>query len=176
MPTNKHVIALDPGERTGWASARMGPDQIEITGYGTLPRREMALHLAASQAVASLSVPEEFAAVAARTRLYDRMVWESWSPRPDKTTGSMEWIKGDKLLSARHVGHFELIAWLSGCETREYGPDRKTGFQLTMPPQIVAIQREQSEQHPKDALMHLWGDFYVNYFSATKTPEECVVC
>jgi hypothetical protein len=167
MPTQtENVIALDPGERTGWATAIMGPDSFEFTGYGVFPRRDMALWLAVYQGI-------RYDARRWSPPTYDRMVWEAWIPR--RQNGSMDWIEGDRLLSPRHVGHFELIAWMSGTPTWEYGADRKKLFQASMPPQLEALQAEASEQHPKDALMHLWGWFFSNWFTATKTPEACIV-
>lgn len=156
----ERVIALDPGERTGWATATMDRDLLVFHDYGAEKRRDMALRLLHEQCQGK--------------PLFDVMVWEAWIPRADDT-GSMEWIKGNKLLSVRHVGHFELIAWESGTKTKEYGANLKKTFQASMPPQLVELQRGASEQHPKDAIMHLYGYFFENWFSATKPPEECVV-
>jgi len=158
----ERVIALDPGERTGWATASMDKDLLVLHDWGVEKRRQLAIDLAHHQAVGVDRHPT-----------FDVITWEAWIPR--QQNGSMDWIEGDKLLSARHVGHFELIAWLSGARTKEYGANRKKGFQASMPPQLVEIQRGSSEQHDKDALMHLWGYFFENWFTATKTPEECVV-
>lgn len=169
MPTSaEHVIALDPGERTGWASATMARDQFQLTGLGVQPRQKMAMILANRQGI-------NFHAHRWHPKEFDRIVWESWSPRPDKATGKMDWIKGDRLLSARHIGHFELVAWLTNTPTWEFGPDRKEAFQMTMAPQLVEVQRGQSEQHSKDAMMHLWGWFMKHWWTGDKTPEECVV-
>lgn len=169
------VIALDPGERTGWAAATMDRDLLVFHDYGAEKRRDLALALAYVQMIgppypSGLADQREEKGIVGP---FDVMVWEAWIPR--EVNGSMDWIKGDKLLSARHVGHFELIAWLSGAKTKEYGASNKKHFQSSMPPQLVAKQRAASEQHPKDAIMHLWGYFFENWFSATKPPEDCVV-
>ena len=157
----EEVIALDPGERTGYATAGMSRDLLVFRDYGTMQRREMALNLYNWQ-------------VRPPGRRFDVIAWEAWVPRRNEA-GEMDWIEGDKLLSPRHVGHFELIAWLSGARTKEYGAEKKKHFQKSMAPQLVLLQRGASEQHPKDALMHLWGYFFENWFTANKAPEDCVV-
>lgn len=164
----EHVIALDPGERCGWATGLMGLDSLEVTGYGTLRLQDMALALAKAQDVRYCG-----AARVTNARQYGRIVWESWRPR--RQNGSMDWIENDRLLSAQLVGQIRLIAWMSGAETKEYSPTMKTGFQASMPPQLVELQELASEQHPQDALMHLWGWFFENWFTAEGDPIDCVV-
>lgn len=164
MPRTEHVIALDPGERTGWATANMSKDHFEFIDYGAENRKVLAQALAHKQFTIEGDEPH---------RTYDVLVWETW--KPHRQNGSMDWIEGDNLLSARHIGHFELIAWLSGAKTKEYPPSQKDHFQASMPPQLVELQRGASEQHPKDAIMHLWGYFFENWFTARKAPEDCVV-
>jgi hypothetical protein len=97
---------------------------------------------------------------------YDVVVYETWRPRP--IDGSMNWIQGDPLLSAQLVGQIRLCAWLAGSKLQGYGPDLKHVAVASMKgPASRAIKRRMaasSEQHDKDALMHLWYYFWRNWW------------
>lgn len=160
---SEHVIAIDPGGRTGWASGRMDVDRLELTGWGVLPQREFALWLAKQQNVKGPPidgpVPHE----------YDVLVTESWRPR--RQNGSMDWIEGDPLLSAQHVGQIRMIAWLSAAKYVEQQPSDKTTWTATLHPVLQELDRRSSEQHDQDARWHLWGYFFTNWFTASKDAD-----
>lgn len=163
----EHVIALDPGERCGWATGLMGLDSLRVTGYGTMVLGDMALALAEAQ---DINVRHDDIRP---DPAYSRLVWESWRPR--RINGTLDWIENDRLLSAQLVGQIRLVGWMSKAELKEYSPTMKRRFQKTMPPQLVELQKLASEQHPQDALMHLWGWFFENWFSAEGDPQDCVI-
>lgn len=166
---SEHVIALDPGQRTGWASARMDVDRFELIASGVKAQREMALWLAEQQGVAFMNNPGRWEYVG---REYDVLVWESW--RPFLKNGSMDWIKGDRLLPAQHVGQIRLIAWLSGARGVEQEPSQKKPYLASLPPALRALDAESSEQHDQDARRHLWGYFFENWFTGQVPPADCV--
>jgi hypothetical protein len=181
MPTPiEHVIALDPGGRSGWASARMSLDRLELTGTGVLRQDAMARWLAGVQGVYYIERPRIHspflhesepgqAPLKLRRRTFDVIVGESWRPR--RKDGKMDWIEGDPLLSAQHVGQIRFIADLSGARYVEQPPSNKEMYTASMPLALLDMDSDSNEQHDKDARMHIWGYFKDNWFSATGEPE-----
>ncbi len=143
---SERVIAIDPGERAGWASATLAENSITDIEHGVLPQKQMAFQLYAWQ------VPEP---------RFDVVCFESWRPRPK--AGSMNWIIGNQLLSAQHVGQIRFIAWLSGAKLVSYGPDRKGVAMASMPEALKQRMKGSHEQHDQDALMHLWLYAFENW-------------
>ncbi len=155
---SERVIAIDPGERAGWASATLAENSITDIEHGVLPCKQMATILAHQQAVDDHIVGPDF----------DVIVYETWRPRPK--AGSLNWIQGNQLLSAQLVGQIRLVGWLSGAKLRGYGPDRKGPFQafIDSAPWGADIKQRQAdclEQHDQDALMHLAGYFAENWWT-----------
>ena len=145
---SESVIAIDPGERAGWASAVVSENRIEGIEHGVLPCKEMAVDLAGNQAVqAAPACPDD-------ERAFDAIVYETWRPRPKN--GSMNWIQGDQLLSAQLVG---------------YGPDKKTVALASMPGTLRARMDDCHEQHDQDALMHLWLYYFDTWFTGEEDPD-----
>lgn len=162
-----HVIALDPGGRSGYATAYMNIDRLVITGGGVLRQDLMARWLAEKQAIVYNGRYKPFPRA---ERTFDVIVAESWRPR--RKNGSMNWIEGDPLLSVQHVGQIRLIADLSGTPYVEQRPSQKRVFTASMPPKLLDLDRYSNEQHDKDARMHLWGYFFEEYFTGQKSPED----
>jgi hypothetical protein len=173
----EHVIATDPGGRSGWASAAMVPDGFELTGSGVLREDFMPDFFGAEQGVQAL--PRASRAEAARLDLsfqgptYDVFVYESWYPRPDEN-GSMQWIQGDNLAEAQQIGALRWIARASGAKIVTQHPSDKTMATATMPDVLKVLDRDSSEQHDRDARMHLWLYFWRNWFTGEHSPGSCV--
>lgn len=164
---SEHVIAVDPGGRTGWAAGIMSPDRLELTGWGVLPQRAFALWLAHEQGVEGPKAQILNDGPTAKT--YDVIVSESWRPR--RQNGKMDWIENDPLLSAQHVGQLRMIAWLSGARYTEQQPADKNTWLATLHPVLRELDKRSSEQHDQDARWHLWGYFFTNWFTATKDAD-----
>lgn len=164
----ERVIALDPGGRSGWASAVMGVDYLEVTGMGVLRADHMADWLAEQQGIVygGESAPN-------RRRAFDVVVHESWYPR--RKGGKMDWIENDELQPAQHVGQVKWIALASGARLVEQHPSDKDEAQRTMPKVLEKLNLYSNEQHDQDARMHLWLYFFREWFTATKDPEYVVL-
>lgn len=162
----EHVIALDPGGRSGWASARMALDRFEFTGSGVLRQDHMARWLVNEQNIMDIDGSPGFG------KSFDVIVAESWRPR--RIDGKLDWIEGDPLLSVQHLGQIRLIADLSGARYVEYSPKQKPVWVASMPDKLKALDELSGEQHDQDARMHLWGYFFENWFSGEGDPEEYV--
>lgn len=176
----EHVIAFDPGERTGWASAKMDEDQLLLTGTGVYDQDTMAVKFAEWQGIARPRIMvnpapalEEYEPVIT-VPTFQKVVFEAWRPR--RKNGSMDWIEGDALLSAQHVGQIRFIAKYSGARlATPQEPAQKETFRASLPEQFKELDRLSSELHDQDARLHLWGYFFENWFSASVSPEETVV-
>lgn len=167
---SEHVIALDPGGRSGWASARMSEDQLELTGGGVLRQDYMARWFAEKQAV--FFTHNDPRRLQAYDKLFDVMVYETWYPREEN--GSMEWIKGDPLLTPQHIGQLRLVADMSGTKIVDQHPTDKPMAVATMPANLHDVDKWSNEQHDQDARMHLWLYFWRNWFTTKVDPEDTV--
>lgn len=153
----ERVIAIDPGERAGWAAATLDENHVTGISHGVLPCRDMALSLAADQEIhqgGCVYIDHE-------PPKFDVLVYETWRPRP--VNGSMKWIQGNQLLSAGLMHQIRLLGWLSGAKLVGYGPDRKTVALTTMPGELKVRFDDCHEQHDQDALMHLWMYAFENW-------------
>lgn len=166
---------MDPGGRSGWASALMDVDRLEMTGSGVLRDDRMSDWLAVQQGITGpvLSTKLRRAGVARKPR-FTVVVFESWYPRRD-AQGRMDWIEGSPLLEARHIGQIEFIARLSGARIITQHPSDKPQAVATMPQELLDWDRDSNEQHDKDARMHLWLYFWREWFSATVDPSTVMV-
>lgn len=150
----ERVIAIDPGERAGWATATMDKNSLTGIEHGVLACKDMALELTDWQGLGTHKT-------AKGVPKHDVIVYETWRPR--RIGGSMDWIQGNQLLSAQLVGQIRLVAWLSGARLKGYGPDRKTVAMTSMPGQLRHRMDQCPEQHDQDALMHLWMYAFENW-------------
>ena len=166
-------MACDPGGRSGWASARMDKDHFEFTGSGVLREDMMPDWFGRVQSVGFLP------SMALQTRImrreFDVFVYESWYPRRDKTTGSMDWIESNPLMSVQQIGALRWIARSSGAKIITQHPSDKPIAVATMPEALKALNRDSNEQHDQDARMHLWLYFWRNWFEGSKRPEDTLI-
>lgn len=140
MRTPERVIAIDPGDvRTGWAAATIAENSITAITYSVVPREEFTRELDMTQ---RLELWES----------YDVIVCETF--RPVRKHGSMDWIEGDELLTARQIGAIELIAESSAAKFVPQEPSRKPVGVASMPSALA--DRPVKTQHDADALIHLW--------------------
>lgn len=150
-------------------------DRLELTGTGVLRQDKMARWLADRQNVHYRRVELEngvwlgSVGFDPHPRTYDVIVAESWRPR--RKDGKMDWIEGDPLLSAQHVGQIRLIADLSGARYVEQPPSNKKMYTASMPKALLDLDPLSNEQHDQDARMHLWGYFKDVWFTASREPE-----
>lgn len=146
----------------------MSVDSLVLGRSGVLRQDKMARWLAARQAIEGSTTPRYGEGPA-----FDVIACESWRPR--RKNGSMDWIEGDPLLSAQHVGQIRLIADLSGARYVEQSPAQKSVFETNMPAKLRSLNDLSSEMHDQDARLHLWGYFFTEWFTGELDPEDCVV-
>lgn len=137
------ILAIDPGERVGWAVGAVHSDILTVTGQGVNPLRDFAIKLVQS------------------AHKYDTIVYETWRlyPHMAKT------MVGNDFQPAQLVGMIRLATWLEpSVRLVSQGASIKNTAIRTMPDVIQERMEHSSEQHDKDALMHLsyyWWRRYV---------------
>lgn len=182
----EHVIAMDPGGRSGWASADMTYDRFEYTGGGVLRQDLMADWFAEKQRVGRMGgggskgcvrpsmevMPPGDPDINLWVPCFTVMVYESWYPREEND--SMEWIKGDRLLTPQHIGALRWIAHASGAKIVTQHPTDKPQAVATMPDVLRLLDRDSNEQHDQDARMHLWLYYWRNWLTGKIHPPRTV--
>lgn len=144
----KTVLAIDPGERVGWATGLIHPDppgeppRLKVTNQGVHALKDFALKLYESYAK------------------YDVVIYETWRLYP----GMGKALVGNDMQPAQLVGMIRLCGWLNPkVKLVSQGASIKKTALRTMPAEIKDRFERSSEQHDQDALMHLWFYFWEKY-------------
>lgn len=151
------VLALDPGDRVGWARADVDPSSgtWDDFRHGITPLKDMAL--AAYRALVD-GHPET------GEPAYDLVVCEDWRlyPHLAKT------MVGSAFPSVQFIGAVRLSCWLSGVRMVMQGAAIKSTADKTMKvlrPELheqVTTPRAHDDAHDLDAIRHLWFYTYRN--------------
>jgi hypothetical protein len=148
----ERILAIDPGERVGWAHGVADVTRLsgggepihdlEITGQGVSPLKDFALKLGES------------------IGNYDTVIYETWRLYPEMGKK----MTGNDMQPAQLVGMIRYLAWTHPqVKLVSQGAAIKNTALKTMPEEISKRFKKSSEQHDKDALMHLWFYFWDRY-------------
>jgi hypothetical protein len=152
------VLALDPGERVGWAAGVASvtgqePAELHVTAHGIDYLKDCAL--AVHQAVAI-------------EKRYDVVVYETYR----LTAKGARVLVGSDLQPAQFIGMVRLSCWLAGVKLVPQGPKEKSSALKSMKshPSGADIQarldkmpKSHDDGHDGDALLHLWHWFWARY-------------
>lgn len=142
------VLALDPGEKVGWARAVLHEDGSwsEIR-HGITPLKDMAL------------------AVASHAGEYDTVVYESFRIRPDMAKS----LIGSDLQTVQFIGMVRLAVWTSEDQPRlvsQGASVQSTGLKVA-PAEVQKIIKNapasHDDAHDISALAHLAYYWFQNY-------------
>lgn len=138
----ERVLAIDPGERVGWAIGLLDADSFEVERQGVHPLQDFAIKLGKS------------------IQDYDTVVYEQWRLYPDMGKRMV----GNDMQPSQLVGIIRYLGWITpGVKLVTYGATIKKTALKTMPDEVKARFDCSSEQHDKDALMHLWHYYWEHY-------------
>lgn len=147
----ERIVTIDPGERTGYATGVIydGGDgvpepRLEVSEHGVATIKDFALKLH--------EVAEG----------YDAIVYETWRLYPK----AAQYMIGNDMQSSQMVGMIRLCAWVYNVPVVSQGADIKETALKTMPDWMHRRMAKSSEQHDKDALMHLWFYYWDKYVTA----------
>lgn len=133
--TPEKILAIDPGERTGWATGESTPDGLVVTGQGVAPLKNFAVKLG-----------ESF-------ENYDTVLYETWRLYANMAKR----LVGNDMQPSQLVGMIRYISWLNpSVKLVSLGADVKKTAEKTAPDEIKERLLRSSEEHDKDALLLLW--------------------
>lgn len=151
------VLALDPGERVGWARADVAEDGTwSELRHGITPLKDMAL--AVYRALETEPPDIEGDGLPAKLPEYDVLVVEDWRLRAEKAKSFV----GSSFPAVQFIGMVRLCAWRSGCKLVMQGPALKTTADKTLArlwPEMyekVTQSISHDDGHDLDAIRHLW--------------------
>lgn len=131
----EQILAIDPGERVGWARARVGPDSFALIDQGVTPLKDFALKLGTSLGN------------------YDTVIYETWRLYPE----AAKFMIGNDMQPSQLVGMIRYISWLHPkVKLVSQGASIKTTALKSMPEYLSEHLTLSSEQHDQDAIMHAW--------------------
>lgn len=139
--SSRTVLALDPGERVGWARATVDEDGgwTELR-HGITPLRDMAITLSA------------------QAKNYDTIVVEDWRLYPHMAKS----MTGSSFPSVQFIGMVKLLCWLGPIEYVTQGAAVKNtadkAMSRIMPDLLGMVTRAvaHDDGHDQDALRHLF--------------------
>lgn len=136
------VLAMDPGERVGWARVEMGPkgEFLEEPHYGISSLKDMALRLEAVYHTYDVVIYEDFA------------ISESHCKE----------LRGSRLPTVQFIGMVRLLGWRAPNTVlvKQYPKDKPTALKTMkkLRPELFEVVTEpirHDDGHHQDALLHL---------------------
>jgi hypothetical protein len=154
------VLAVDPGERVGWATAIVhgqdgGGHHLEVTGHGIAFLKDAALQI--HQAVAV-------------EKRFDVVIYETFL----LTARGAKVMVGSDLQTAQFVGMVRQSAWLNPvCQLVPQGPAAMSSARKSLrcghpsaedvALRISKLPKSHDDSHDGSALLHLWNFFFERY-------------
>lgn len=140
------LLAIDPGEKVGWAVVIASPDTFNVASYGITPLKDFALKLG-----------DVYGS-------YDEVVYEQWRLRPSKARV----LSGNDMQPSQLVGMIRYIGWLSpNVKLVGQAPSIMTTARKTMNDEVRALVEgapaTHDEAHYADALLHAWHRVWRKY-------------
>lgn len=147
------VLAIDPGERAGYATGHIEDGRLELLTYGIADLKTMALktHEVAGD--------------------YDVLVIESYRISANHVKHHI----GSEVPTLQLIGALRLCAWLNPrVKLVTQGPATKTTADRIMPTELQAVidaaPAAHDDAHHTDAIRHLAFYWWKNYFKEDHAP------
>jgi hypothetical protein len=151
------ILAIDPGERVGWASGIVYPEAT-VEGADGMPKEEATSLDVTDQGVHQL---KDFAmSLGKNIEKYDTVVYETWRLYPNMAKRMV----GNDMQPSQLVGIIRYLGWIHPqINLVMQGANIKKTAEKTMPDWMIEQMTKSSEQHDQDALMHLWHYYWSKY-------------
>lgn len=147
QPNHLRILAIDPGERVGWArgTVQADPDDgisLRIDGQGVHELKDFAIKLYES------------------ITNYDVVIYETWRLYP----GMAKKMIGNDMQPSQLVGMIRLLAWVHpDVKLVSLGATVKNTAIKTQPDWLRDRVAKSTEEHDKDALHLLWYYYWKHY-------------
>lgn len=148
MTETREYLALDPGEKVGWARVVIPEGRAWEDcewDHGILPLREAAIYTAKNAAG------------------FDKIIYETWRLSAEAAKTSV----GSDIPSIQFVGMVRLAAWLGKTPVVPQAPIKMSTARKTAPAFLRdIIAREplrHDDAHNVSALLHLWYFLWKNF-------------
>ncbi len=147
------VLAIDPGERCGWATGTIADAGLEVQDHGISFLKDMAL------AVHRAVVLED---------RYDVVIYETFRLTHKGARVSV----GSDLQTSQVIGMIRLSAWLNPrVQLVPQTPGDKTTARLSLRnpggedilARLDKLPKSHDDGHDGDALLHLWNFYFKRY-------------
>jgi hypothetical protein len=140
------ILAIDPGERVGWATGEVLDGELTVKTHGITALRDFAIKLA-----------ESFGN-------YDVVVYETWRLTQKGARVSI----GSDMQSSQLVGMIRLLAWLNPkVKLVSQPPAAKSTAERTLPEwlreKIAKLPKAHDDAHDGDALLHIWKFYWERF-------------
>lgn len=168
------VLAIDPGERVGWAHGvieekflpvydptlsvedeQVWADQmaLEVTGHGITVAKPFILKL--REVIGT----------------YDVVVYERWA----LAAGMAKQLAGSEMTTSQVIGQIRLLSWTTpGVQLVGQWPAEMKTARKTAPREILdiidSLPAAHDDSHDESALLHLWRYFQKRYTTTGGTP------
>lgn len=143
--TPLRVLAIDPGERVGWARGLASPDELQLEDHGIAELKPFAVKLGSA-------ISE-----------YDVVIYETWR----LFAGEAKKMVGSDMPTSQLVGMIRLLAWLHNPTLVAQSPNiKKTADKSAQGVFKELIESEpgtHDDAHDIDAIRHLWYWYRKNY-------------
>lgn len=159
MPTLS-VLAIDPGEKVGWADGVIDTDsgRLTVMSHGIEHLKPFAMALAGMNRASG----------PAPIHMYGAVIYERWrlSAVHAKT------LIGNDMQTSQLIGMIRLLSWLHSVKLVAQDPKDYHQGEVVAPPTVRAIldtlPKAHDESHDGPALCHLAHYWYKNFFDPTK--------
>lgn len=142
------LLAIDPGEKFGWATADFSSAIFAVGTHGITPAKEFIVKL--------------FEVV----DTYDVVVFESY--RISSVPARLKAHAGSDVPTLQYIGAIRAACWLNPTvRCIDQAPATKKTADSTMPnwlrEKIAALPRAHDDSHDGDALRHAWFFYWKRY-------------
>ncbi len=131
------IIAIDPGEMTGWAIGTIEDGKLTLEQFGYDPWKQFVVNLAKVQA---------------GDDPFGTIVYESWRLRPQNA----KQLTGSDFPSSQCIGAIKLSAWTSGAALATSEPSNKPVIDRQMGSADAYLPKRDTVEHYRDAIRHLY--------------------
>lgn len=154
-----HVLAIDPGEKAGWAHGVIDterPNDLRIAGHSILPLWSLVNMLSRGRRL--------------HISKFDVVIYETWR----LSAAHAKDLIGSDMQTSQLIGIIRFLARQHNVKLVSQGPKDWHVGETVAPPNVKAIlatlPKSHDESHDGPALCHLAKWWFTNYFDPTEAP------